>query len=174
MVILVGIILASILCIFGGCIYMKIRSKSFTRSLSKCPACGGKASVHADPSNSRLILQCGNGDCGKTSFRHVRASAMSLFGVARFLLIFLIIWIFFLLSRQLKWSNTVELFAAFGVLVIGWIVVSFLVRFIAHIILECNPSPIWQNEIVAHLAPPPFWQGGESRKDQTEQEKSER
>jgi hypothetical protein len=159
-----AIVLAGIFSILTVGIYMNLRGGAFARSLSSCPACGCKVSVRADPENSRLVLQCENGDCGKISFRHVRASALSLFGVARFLLVFLTAALFYWFAGRMDWSLKGRLFAFSGGILVVWIFVSFLIRLAAHIILEFNPSPIWKSEIVAHLAPPPFWQGQEGRK----------
>ena len=133
---------------------MKLRSKAFAKSVSSCPTCDKEVSVSPDPANSRLVLQCENGDCGATSFRKVRASALSLFGLARLILVFLVAAVSYLFAEWLGWDWWGRVFAILGGLLMGWLVVSFLVRLCARVLLECCPSPILQSEIVAHLAPP--------------------
>jgi hypothetical protein len=158
------IFIALIFGVLVGCIILKLRGRAFARRISSCPACGQEGSVSPDPENSRLVLQCKNGACGSTSFRHVRASALSLFGLSRFVLVFLVVLLSDALAEWLDWNGWGRVFVILAGLLMGWIVVSFLIRLCAHVLLEFSPSPILQNEIVAHLAPPSFWQGQQNRK----------
>jgi hypothetical protein len=153
------ILVVGITSILAGCISLNLRRQMFAKRLSSCPTCGKEVSVRPDPGNSRFVLQCENNGCRKVSFRQVRASALSLFGVVRCLLVFLAAALSYLFAEQLGWNLSGRLLAIFGGLLIGWIVVSIIVRQVARIILACNPSPVWQNEIIAHLAPPPFRNG---------------
>ena len=155
--ILVCIILVSLLVgLSGGILFAKIREKAVGRKISTCPKCGRVSSVSADPSNSRLAIECKGKDCGYHSVLPVRASALSLFGLARLDLTIVCGILGFGFGWRLGFRLVGNTLVALACMIIGGIVIGFFIRLICFSLLRSNVSPIWQKEIVAHLAPSPF------------------
>lgn len=149
--------------LLGGALALNRFSRRFAERVSSCPACGNAVRVSPDPKNSRLVLHCANSGCEATSYHPVRASFLSLFGLARLILVFLFTAIACLLASRLGWGFWVTWAVTLAGLLVGWAVASSFVRLCAQTLLARNPSPIVQKELVAHLAPPP--RGHRPRKD---------
>ena len=155
--ILVYIILVGLLAgLSVGILHLKIREKAVAKKISTCPKCGRLSSVSADPSNSRLAVECKGNDCDCHSFFPVRASALSLFGLARLVLTIVCGILGFGFGWRLGFRLVGNTLVALACMIIGGIVIGFFIRLICFSLLRSNVSPIWQKEIVAHLAPSPF------------------
>jgi hypothetical protein len=125
-----------------------------------CPECGGKNAVTPDAENSRLVVLCQEADCGRTTYLAVRASALSLFGVTQLLLTLLAAVLGYKLGLAVGFDTTGRWLIAFAALVLGRVLARFIVLMVVFALLRCKPSPAWQKEIVAHLAPPPWKRTG--------------
>ncbi|MHC4365538.1 MAG: hypothetical protein ACYSTJ_08740 [Planctomycetota bacterium] len=137
-------------------LWLKIHGKAVSVAVSSCPKCGGKTAVTPDPPNSRLAVLCQDDSCGCTSYRSVRASALSLFGVTQLLLAFLAAALGYALGDALGYRPAARAFTALVGLLLGGIVARFFVHLVVLALLQSNLQPAWQEEIVAYLAPPPF------------------
>lgn len=151
---LVNIILVALLVgLLSGMLFLMIHGKKLAKDISTCPKCGGTNSVSADPSNSRLVIECEGKGCDYHSFISVRSSALSLFGFSQLLLTIIIGMLGFAFGCKLGYRFVGKTLIIFMCVLVGGIVVRFFVRLIAFFLLRSNVSPVWQKEIVAYLAP---------------------
>jgi len=154
MLTLVNIIVVALLIgLLSGIVFLMIYGKKLARDTSMCPKCGGMNSVSANPSNSRLVIECKEKDCGYHSILSVRASALSLFGFAQLLLTIIIGILGFSFGCKLGYGPMGKTFVLLTCIIVGGVVVRFFIRFIAFFLLRSNVSPVWQKEVVAYLAP---------------------
>lgn len=151
---IVFLVLAIVVGLGGAALHR--HSSTFNRAVGHCSRCGGRNRAAADALNARLVLECENPACRNLAYHSVRASAMSLFGVVRIVLIGL--------GAMMCWNfGALQEFgvaAKLGTLIVSLLLVSvfasFLVRLVALVLMQADLPPSWQAEIVAHLAPPPW------------------
>ena len=138
---------------------LKRHSKELESSLAACPGCGAKMRVTAIPEEAQLVATCLDEGCGGTTHHPVRASALSLFGLAQILFGAAGAGILYVLAMILEWSNTVRMGLAVAGFIAAFLAARAGVRNVAHHIAKSDTAPLgWREEAVSHLAPSPFAQ----------------
>jgi len=129
--------------------HLKNHVKAINDALARCPQCGGEIRITPEPYESRFAARCCNPECNHTFFHPVRASALSVPGLIQILGTITC-------SAGAYVGTHGSIVATIAVLLIGGVVIRFVLRLTAFIIVQSSASLGWKDEMIAYLAPPPF------------------